>query len=101
MAVLQGVRAYLVFQSEGPVNSKAVVSRTLERLGAKVCKRLSKDVTHIILQKLQAATQEKLAQDQETKAVYDAAASYVRHCRSDKQVLGKQTFTYLLSPTGQ
>ena len=55
------------------MDSKAAISRVLEGLGAKTCARLSKDVTHIIYQKPQAATvQEKLVQEQEIKQLYDS-----------------------------
>lgn len=72
MAVLQGVRAVLKCRIDSSVDSKAAISRVLESLGAKICSRMSKDVTHIIYQKPQTATlQEKLAQEQEIKQLYD------------------------------
>ncbi|KAK9838709.1 hypothetical protein WJX74_001816 [Apatococcus lobatus] len=84
MAVLQGVRALLKCRADGSVDSKAAIARVLEGLGAKTCSRLSKDVTHIIFQKPTTATiQEKLAQEQEIKQLYDS----IMHGRYSAQIV--------------
>ena len=77
MLALQGVRAHLVFPNDATINAKAAVSAELTRLGAKVCKRLTKEVTHIIFQRSQRNLHDKLAQEQAVKDTYDAALSHV------------------------
>ena len=68
MASLQGVRAYL----SGRAEAKRAISTKLQDLGAKVCTRLGKEVTHVIFQKSQ--TEEKHAQEAELLRLYDRLA---------------------------
>jgi len=61
--------------SVGPVDTKQVLTRKLEGLGAKIAARLGKEVTHVVFQRQRNADQqEQQAEDSELRTLFDKTA---------------------------
>jgi len=59
----------------GPVDTKQVLTKKLEGLGAKIAGRLGKEVTHVVFQRQRNADkQEQLAEDSELRNLFEKTA---------------------------
>ena len=75
MLPLEEVVALVVSRPLGPIDTKQVLTGQLERLGAKVASRLSKDVTHVIFQHQRTSDAEQLAaQDHSLRELYEKSS---------------------------
>ena len=59
----------------GPVDTKQVLARKLEGLGARIAARLGKEVTHVVFQRQRNADrQEQQAEDWELRSLFERSA---------------------------